>query len=533
MQIKSDFIIIGSGIAGLSLAIQLAKHGKVSIITKAETWSSNTWLAQGGIASVINNDDSFKQHVEDTLIAGAGLCKIEAVKLMVEDGPKVIDQLLHWGVDFSKDQFGNLELAKEGGHKKHRIVHALDSTGKEIERALIEAVKFNANIQIFTNHSAVELITNHHIKNSPNKIKSCYGVYAFDSVNNLTKTFIATETILCSGGAGQVYLHTTNPEIATGDGIAMAYRAGCEVENLEFMQFHPTSLYQANKHKGDQAFLISEAVRGFGAILCHESGHAFMEAYHPLADLAPRDIVARAIDSEMKKNNLTHVYLDLRHKEKDEIIKHFPSIYQKCLENKIDISKELIPVVPAAHYMCGGIKINLNGQTNLKHLFACGEVSSSGVHGANRLASNSLLEAVVFANKIAQFITQNISTDSLPEIPEWDTSGTINHKEWGIIAHDRLLIRQIMWDNVGIVRSTFRLTRALNRVQLISNDIELFYKKTRIFAELIELRNLALLAQLIIKSALERKESRGLHYSIDFPNLETNSVKNTVLIKQV
>jgi L-aspartate oxidase len=512
----SDFLVIGTGIAGYSAALKCARTGSVIIITKKSNSESNTNYAQGGIASVISGEDSFTMHIEDTLKAGAGLCHRDAVELIVRRGPAAIQELTDIGVSFTQKN-GALDLGKEGGHSKHRIVHAKDLTGREIERALIHAVKSNPSITVFENHIALEVITEHHLKRSiadPSETH-CYGIYALDIPQNVVKTFLSKVTILASGGCGQVYKHTTNPKIATGDGVAMAYRAGARVGNLEFMQFHPTSLYHADA----QSFLISEAVRGFGATLINAGGERFMERYSPAKELAPRDIVARAIDAEMKKRGDACVYLDLRHIDGASIIEHFPNIHQRCLEFKLDITKEPIPVVPAAHYMCGGVVTNIHGQTDIHRLYACGEVALTGVHGANRLASNSLLEAVVFADQVCQHASQAVTNDLYikMDFPEWDESGTFRTEEWVLIAHNREEIQQIMWDYVGIVRSDLRLERAERRINLISEEIENFYKRTKVTEELIELRNLAKLARLIIRCAKMRKESRGLHFTTDYP----------------
>lgn len=523
----SDFLIIGTGIAGYSAALKCARAGRVVIITKKSDSESNTNYAQGGIASVVSPDDAFAMHVEDTLKAGAGLCHRDAVELIVTRGPEAIKELTDLGVRFTEKN-GALDLGKEGGHSKHRIVHAKDLTGREIERALINAVKSNPHITVHENHIALEVLTEHHLKKpvAASKIH-CYGAYALDIEKNEVKKFLSHVTILASGGCGQVYKHTTNPKIATGDGIAMAYRAGARVGNLEFMQFHPTSLY----HPEAQSFLISEAVRGFGAYLINGSGERFMERYSSAKELAPRDIVARAIDAEMKKRGESCVFLDLRHIQPAKTIEHFPNIYQRCLEFKIDITKEPVPVVPAAHYMCGGVVTNLHGQTDLQGLYACGEVALTGVHGANRLASNSLLEAVVFAEQVYQHASQWVQDNPFKKIdfPEWDESGTFRMEEWILIAHNREEIQQIMWDYVGIVRSNLRLERAERRINLISEEIENFYKGTKVTDELIELRNLAKLAKLIIRCAKMRKESRGLHATTDYPQTDdTNWLEDTI-----
>lgn len=515
MAPSTDFLLIGTGIAGYSTALKCARVGTVAMITKKSNSESNTNYAQGGIASVIAPEDTFDMHVQDTLKAGAGLCHREAVELIVRNGPAAIGELMEIGVQFTRRE-GRLDLGREGGHSQSRIVHAKDLTGREIERALIAAVKINPNIQVYENHIAIEVITEHHLRKKitrPDNIR-CYGAYALDIQNNVVKKFLSKITILASGGCGQVYKHTTNPKIATGDGIAMAYRAGARVGNLEFMQFHPTSLY----HPEAQSFLISEAVRGFGAYLINESGERFMERYSQQKELAPRDIVARAIDAEMKKRGESCVFLDLRHLDAKKTIEHFPHIYENCKKFKIDITKEPIPVVPAAHYMCGGVLTNLHGQTDIQRLYACGEVALTGVHGANRLASNSLLEAVVFARQVFEHAGHFLASEKLdmPDFPEWDESGTFSTEEWVLIEHNREEIQQIMWDYVGIVRSNLRLERAERRINLISEEIENFYKGTKVTEALIELRNLAKLARLIIRCAKMRRESRGLHYTTDF-----------------
>ena len=526
--LQSDFLIIGSGIGGLSAALKCASVGTVTIITKKSDTESNTNYAQGGIASVMASDDSFELHIQDTLSAGAGLCHPDAVELIVRSGPAAIQELITFGVQFTQRQ-NQLDLGREGGHSKHRIVHSKDLTGREIERALVTSVKNHPNISVFENHIALEVITEHHLQiKNPSNI-NCYGIYALDVEHNIVKKFLSRITILSSGGCGQVYQHTTNPKIATGDGIAMAYRAGARVANLEFMQFHPTSLY----HPDAQSFLISEAVRGFGAHLINSAGERFMERYDPAKELAPRDIVARAIDAEMKKRGEPCVYLTLSHIAPEKVIEHFPNIYRRCLEYKMDISEEPIPVVPAAHYMCGGVLTNLNGETDIRRLYACGEVTCTGVHGANRLASNSLLEAVVFANQVFKSSAEHLKTQQFqsPEIPDWDDSGTFSSEEWILIEHNRAEIQQIMWNYVGIVRSDLRLERAERRTNLISEEIENFYKKTKVTEGLIELRNIAKLAKLIIRCAKLRKESRGLHFTTDYPAKDDHNWQKDSVIR--
>ncbi len=529
MKNQSDFLVIGSGIAGLTFALKAAEFGTVIILTKKTESQSNTFYAQGGIAAVIDPRDSFESHIEDTLKAGAGICSREAVELLVKEGPQAISDLLGWETNFTRKADGGFSLGREGGHSYNRIVHAADITGREIQRALWEKARNHPNIRTIENQMVLELITEHHLlTHSRRKETNCYGVYSLDAETKKVEIFLSGYTILTTGGVGQVYLHTTNPSIATGDGIAMAYRAGAAVANLEFMQFHPTSLF----HPQGNSFLISEAVRGFGGILRNRKGEAFMTKYHDMKDLAPRDVVARAIDTEMKRLGEECVFLDVTHKEPDQIRNRFPNIYQRCLELKIDMAKEWVPVVPAAHYMCGGVKTDLWGRTTINRLYAAGEVTHTGVHGANRLASNSLLEAVVFAKRIAEDL-KNRRSERLTkswDVPAWDDSGTMDQEEWVYLSHDRKQIRSIMWDYVGIVRSNLRLARASRRIQLLCDEIEDFYKKTVVTPELLELRNLAHVARLIVRSAQIRKESRGLHFNRDYPERDDkNWAIDTVL----
>ncbi len=523
MKIETDVLIIGSGIAGLYAALNIDPEFEVYIVTKKNSAESNTNYAQGGIASVIDPTDSFQKHIEDTLIAGAGLCNKETVEILVKEGPERIYDLVDLGTKFTyKD--GNLHLAKEGGHSEKRIVHAADLTGSEVERVLLDTISQRNNIHLLENHIAIDLITEHNIsqlRNEASENRHSWGAYILDIINNTVKTITAKTTILATGGIGQVYLHTTNPEIATGDGFAIAYRAGAKIGNMEFIQFHPTSFF--NYEYGNifkPAFLISEAVRGFGGKLRLKSGDEFMQNYDSRLELAPRDIVARAIDNELKKHGDEFVYLDITFKDKDEIQDHFPHIYKKCLEKGIDITREFIPVVPAAHYACGGVLVDNNSQSSLAGLFACGEVSMTGVHGANRLASNSLLEALVFSNRATQKINVYLNnySDKIPSIPEWDDSGTLTADEKVMISHSFREIKQLMWDYVGIVRSDLRLKRAENRINLLGFEVEELYKKTKVFESILELRNLITCSQIIIVSAKRRKESRGLHYTLDYPN---------------
>jgi len=538
MTFITDFLVIGSGIAGLSFSLKAAQYGTVTIITKKERAESNTNYAQGGLAAVLSPDDSFELHIEDTKKAGAGLCHDDVVELLVRNGPARVRELIDWGVEFSRrhpPQNHQFDLGREGGHSRNRIVHAKDLTGKVVEQSLLEATKRHPNITILEQNLAIDLITEHHLgqkATGPNQPLHCWGAYVLDETSRQIHQFLARATVLATGGCGQVYQHTTNPEIATGDGIAMAYRAGAKIANLEFMQFHPTTLY----HPQAKSFLISEAVRGFGAKLKTQNGTTFMEKYHPMAELAPRDIVARAIDAELKKRGEEFVYLDITHKNPEEIKSRFPHIYENCLKFNIDITAQPIPVVPAAHYMCGGVVTDIQGRTNIENLYACGEVACTGVHGANRLASNSLLEAVVFAHQVYESVVskkQQLPEVSFPNIPVWNDEGTFNQEEWVLISHDKEEVQSLMWDYVGIVRSNLRLQRALRRINLIAREVENFYKKTKITAGLIELRNLVQVARLIINCALYRKESRGLHYTTDYPERDDKHwLKDTILIQQ-
>jgi L-aspartate oxidase len=549
----TDFLIVGSGIGGLSLALKLSTLGKVLIVTKKQSAESNTNYAQGGIASVLAEDDNFDLHIEDTMSCGGGLCKREAVEKIVREGPTRIYELVDLGVKFSEKN-GKFLLGREGGHTKSRIVHAKDLTGKEIERALLHEIEHNKNIRVLEYHYAIDLLTNRNLKKNDNEkyrhtIKNrtdnaCYGLYAYDIKKKKVEKIIARNTILATGGLGQVYLHTTNPAIATGDGFAMGYRAGCLMENMEFVQFHPTSLYEKDIDDDTQVFLISEAVRGAGAVLKTKDGKEFMHKYDKRKSLAPRDIVARAIDNEMKKRGDKFVYLDPSPIGIENIKNNFPHIYKTCLSRGIDITKEMIPVVPAAHYACGGIKTDLDGRTSLKNLFASGEVTMTGVHGANRLASNSLLEAVVFSDAIYKYIKKNITKIIPPngtgkdiqkmssKVLDWDDKGTINADEWVLIAHDKREIKEIMNDYVGIVRNTVRLQRALRRIKMLREEIKEYYIRTKVTVELLELRNMVTVAYMIIKSAIKRKESRGLHYMLDYPERDDKHFKKeTRLIK--
>ncbi len=522
MMYESDFLVLGSGIAGLSFALKAARLGSVTILTKKDRAESNTNYAQGGIAAVVEPDDSVENHLRDTLVAGAELCNEEAVSVLVREGPERVRELMEIGARFTRTADGSLDLGREGGHSHNRIVHAADLTGREIERALLDAVAANPNITMHEHFSAVELITEHHVpgaRRSGVRHRHCFGVYALDARSGEIVPFLARRTLLATGGCGQVYLHTTNPAIATGDGYAMAYRAGAVMANMEFVQFHPTSLY-APQRAG--TFLISEAVRGHGGYLRNKRGERFMGDYDPRLELAPRDIVARAIDSELKKSGEPCVFLDVTHIPIDEFREHFPNIERECATIGLDVSRDWIPVVPAAHYQCGGVRCDLVGRSSIANLYVCGEVSSTGVHGANRLASNSLLEAIVFAHRAIEQIAADwpAAAEALPTIAAWNDKGVFNVDEWIVIEHDRHELQQIMWDLVGIVRSNVRLLRARRRLALIREEIEDYFRRTKITLELLELRNIAETALLIVDSALTRKESRGLHYTTDYPEVD-------------
>jgi len=524
---KTDYLIVGSGISGLYAALHLADSGEVTIITKAELTETNTSYAQGGVASVLASTDSFESHIHDTLVAGAGLCDPEAVRILVTEGPGHVRKLLDLGARFEKNPQGDLRLGLEGGHSEKRIVHTADYTGREIEEVLERAVRSHPNIRIFEHTSVVELITRYHLAEPSGATESprCFGAYVYDRNTWEIGIFTARATILATGGAAQVYLYNTNSPVATGDGVALAYRAGAVISNMEFYQFHPTSLYSP----GEKTFLISEAVRGYGGILRNQNGEPFMEHYDPRRELAPRDIVARAIDAELKKSGASHVSLDITHKPADEIRAHFPNIYETCLGRGIDITKEMIPVVPAAHYMCGGVKTDLSGFTGIEGLFAIGEVACTGVHGGNRLASNSLLEGLVFSGRLAAHLIQNRSSEPTPEIRPWNKEGLHLTEEWILVSHNLESIKRLMWDYVGIVRSNERLNRALRRINLLYDEIDDFYHRAIIQNKVLELRNLTEVARLIILSALARKESRGLHFSTDYPESREPSTEYTNL----
>lgn len=524
-----DFLVVGSGIAGLSFALKAAKHGKVLIVTKSNEDESSTKYAQGGVAVVVDNkEDSFEKHIEDTLISGDGLCDKEVVDAIVKEGPDRVREIIDYGTNFDKTNEGFYDLAKEGGHSEFRVLHHKDITGFEIERALLEQIHSNPNIEILTHYFAVDLITQHHLGVSVGKSTTditCYGIYAFNNETHNVEKILSKITVMASGGAGHVYAITTNPTIATGDGVAMVYRAKGKVRNMEFIQFHPTALYNPGE---SPSFLISEAIRGFGGVLKRTNGEEFMHEYDERKSLAPRDITARATDAEMKKSGEDFVYLDVRHRSKKDILAHFPNIYAKCLAIGIDMTKDMIPVAPASHYMCGGVMVDHVGRSSLLRLYACGECSSTGLHGANRLASNSLLEALVFAHRIYKDAIGQFETNVIPDnIPDWDEKGVQLSNEDILVTHNLHEMQKVMNDYVGIVRSDFRLERAMRRLSLLHEETEDFYKKTKLSVKLCELRNLIQVSFLIIKSAMSRKESRGLHSTTDYPD-HAEIIKDTV-----
>ena len=533
MEIKVDFLVIGSGVAGLMFALKVADKGRVAVVTKKEISDTNTSRAQGGVASVFDDGDSFELHIKDTLDAGDGLCNREVTEMVVSEGPQMINELIEMGVKFDTTGGGEdekLDLGREGGHSAERIVHSVDMTGREIQNVVMEKVKSHPNIDVYENHIAIDLITKSTriqrgliVKNSETE---CEGAYILDKKENIVKSFSSRKTVLACGGTGKVYLYTSNPDVATGDGVAMAYRAGACVANLEFVQFHPTCLF----HPKAKSFLISEAVRGEGAVLRNARGEKFMERYSPLKDLACRDVVARAIDHELKKSGDDSVFLDITHKDSNEVKKRFPNLYEKCLEFGIDMTSDYIPVVPAAHYMCGGVATDLNGRTDVKGLYAVGETACTGLHGANRLASNSLLEALIYADKASKDALKDIDFSSeISGVPLWDEFGTTDSDETIMVSHNWDEIRMFMWNYVGIVRSNKRLERAKRRIESIQEEINEYYWDFKVTSDLIELRNIALVAELIVKCAQQRKESRGLHYSIDFPDKDEKDIKDTIL----
>lgn len=515
-MVKTDFLVIGSGVAGLSYALEAAEHGSVAIVTKKETAESNTNYAQGGIAAVMASPDSYASHIEDTMAAGGELCDPEVVRFVIEEGPERVRELMARGADFTR-RGGTLHLGREGGHSADRIVHAADATGREVERALLASVRSHPNIVTCEYHFAVELITEHHLGQHVTKLRPdirCFGAYVYDSREDCVEAFLAKSTLLATGGSGEIYLHTTNPDVATGDGVAMAYRAKARIANMEFVQFHPTSLYGPEA----DSFLVSEAVRGEGGRLYNMNGERFMPSYDARQELAPRDIVARAIDDQLKKHGDKHVLLDISHRPADMIRERFPYIHATCLKFGIDMTRQPVPVVPAAHYQCGGVLTDHAGRTSISGLFACGEVAYTGLHGANRLASNSMLEALVFSKRATRAAIEYARTRSFrDDIPEWDASGAERPQEWVLISHNRDELRRVMWDYVGVVRSSLRLDRAFRRTRLLYEETEGFYRRTRVSVELCELRNMIAAAYLIIRSAQMRRESRGLHYTLDYP----------------
>ncbi|MBK8921702.1 MAG: L-aspartate oxidase [Saprospirales bacterium] len=523
-RIKADFLVLGSGIAGLTFAIKTAKaypDRKVLVLTKTVENESNTRYAQGGVAAVWDlGKDTYNKHVEDTLDAGDGLCRREIVEIVVHEGPERVQEIIDWGARFDKVKDSPAyDLAREGGHSEHRILHYKDLTGWEMQRALVEEAHRYANIEILEHYFALDLITQHHLGRMVIRVTpdiECYGCYALNKKNGEIDTILSRITVVCTGGAGQVYKSTTNPIIATGDGIAMTYRAKGRVENMEFVQFHPTSMY--NPAGENPSFLVSEAVRGFGGILKSTEGEEFMHLYDERLSLAPRDIVARAIDSEMKKRGTDCMYLDCRHLDRDKFTAHFPTIFEKCLSLGVDPMKDLIPVVPACHYLCGGILVDEHGRSSIHRLYAAGECSSTGLHGANRLASNSLLEAMVFAHRI--FLHTRNKLDQLSyreDVPDWNAEGTTDPKEMVLITQSIKELKEIMSYYVGIVRSNIRLKRALDRLYLLYQETEDLYKTSTISPQLMELRNLITIAYLITRSATHRRESRGLHFTTDYP----------------
>lgn len=532
MTKKFDFLIIGSGVAGMSYALKVARanKGKIAIICKTTLEEANTAKAQGGIASVTNLAvDDFDKHIEDTMIAGDYISDREAVEQVVRNAPAQIKELVNWGVNFDKNEKGEFDLHREGGHSEFRILHHADDTGAEIQRGLMEAVRNNPNIEILENHFAVEIITQHHLgvrvtRRTPDI--ECYGAYVLNPETGKIDTYLSKVTLMATGGTGAVYATTTNPNIATGDGIAMVYRAKGKVKDMEFVQFHPTALY----HPGEThpAYLITEAMRGYGGILRLPNGEEFMQKYDERLSLAPRDIVARAIDKEMKIHGLDHVCLDVTHKNPEETKHHFPNIYAKCLSIGIDITKEYIPVVPCAHYMCGGIKVDLDGQSSINRLYAVGECSCTGLHGGNRLASNSLIEAVVYADAAARHSLSVIDNYEFNEkVPEWNDEGTMTNEEKVLIAQDVKEVNQVMSTYVGIVRSDLRLHRAWERLDLLYEETEDLFKRVKPTKEICELRNMINVGYLITRQALERKESRGLHYTVDYEKHAYDKIKKS------
>ena len=516
-----DFLVIGSGIAGLSFALKVADYGKVCVLTKADAAEGSTRYAQGGIAAVIYDTDSFEKHIQDTLVAGAGICDEETVRMTITEAPERIKELIRYGIRFDKRPDGLYDLHREGGHSNFRILHHKDNTGAEVERGLLEEIHNHPNIELIENQYAVEIITQHHLgqwvtHHTPDI--ECYGAYVLDSRTKKVETYLAKVTLLATGGSGNVYTTTTNPLTATGDGVAMVHRARGKVADMEFVQFHPTSLY----HPGEKpAFLITEALRGAGAILKTIKGEEFMQKYDSRLSLAPRDIVARAIDNEMKISGAEYLYLDARHLGKRALMEGFPNIFAKCLDLGINISNDMIPIRPAAHYQCGGILVDRNGESSIRHLYAAGECSRTGLHGGNRLASNSLLEAIVYAHNAAMDAIRKIKDISIcHEVPDWNAEGLVFNEEMVLVTQTRKELQELMSNYVGIVRSDLRLKRAYDRLSLIYKETEDLYKRSILTEELSELRNLIACAYLIIRAASQRKESIGLHYSVNYPPVE-------------
>jgi len=519
MTRKFDFLVIGGGMAGISFALKAAQHGKVALLCKTTLSESNTSFAQGGIASVTYSPDTFEKHIEDTLISGDGHCNLAAVEKVVHEAPAQIAELLNWGIDFDKNEQGLFDLHREGGHSEHRILHHKDNTGYEIQESLIRQVKEHTEIEVYEHYFAIEILTQHHLgqivtHHTPGI--ECYGAYVLNQQSNNIHTFLSKVTFLATGGIGSVYSTTTNPEIATGDGIAMVHRARGIIKDMEFVQFHPTALY----HPGERpTYLITEAIRGYGAVLRTQDGKEFMQKYDERGSLAPRDIVARAIDNEMKMRGHDYVYLDVTFKDAEETKMHFPNIYKKCLELGIDITKDFIPVSPTQHYLCGGIVVDLNGCSSINRLYAAGECSCTGLHGANRLASNSLIEAIVYADAaVKDAITKIDKLTHNESIPDWNDEGTSLPEEMVLITQSFREVEQIMSTYVGIVRSNLRLKRALNRLEILYRETENLFDRSVVSREICELRNVISVAYLIIKQALMRKESRGLHYTVDYPD---------------
>ena len=526
-QHQYDVLIVGSGAAGLTLALRLPARARIAVLSKGPLQEGNTWYAQGGISAVLDHEDSIESHVNDTMDAGAGLCQPEVVRYTVEHGPEAVQWLIDLGVPFTRKNArgaNNFHLTREGGHQHRRVIHAADATGRALETSLVDAVRARDNIDLFEQHIAVDLITGERLKRKDNR---CLGAYVLDRANRRVEVFRARSVVLATGGASKVYLYTSNPDTATGDGIAMAWRAGCRVANMEFNQFHPTCLY----HPLAKSFLITEAVRGEGGKLLLPDGKPFMQRFDPRAELAPRDIVARAIDHEMKRLGCDHVLLDISHKPAAFIKEHFPTVHERCLELGIDITREPMPVVPAAHYTCGGVQVDLRGHSDVEGLYVIGESACTGLHGANRMASNSLLECLVFAAAAAADIEARLdSTPMPPELPEWDESMVTDSDEEVVVSHNWDELRRFMWDYVGIVRTDKRLARARRRVELLQREIEEYYGNFTVTNDLLELRNLVQVADLIIRSAQQRKESRGLHYTLDYPLPDTGKPpEDTVL----